>query len=114
MLGNNLVTLNKINIMAQTDYLAKYAEKAKIEALQDGGQAPAGGGGQDQITQLMQAYLQAKQSGDQQAICQAAVDFIEFVEQQIEAQQGGQGGAQGVPARMVGGKIRFDKNGNLV
>lgn len=110
-----------------TDYISKYAKGNSMKAFQAGGaapadqgqqpaegQAPAGQpqGGEDPM-KLAQAYLQAKQAGDQQGMCDAAQQLMEMFIQEASKQQG----AQGVPARLYGGSVdelRFDKNGNLI
>jgi len=108
-----------------TDYIRKYATKNTMKAFQEGGAAPAQGqpaptqgqgqpqGGVDPM-KLAQAYIQAKQSGDEQTMCDAAKQLMEMFIAEAAKQQGG---AEGVPARLYGGtvnELKFDKDGKLI
>lgn len=118
--------------MENKGYIARYGKKEVIErakrtqALQAGGQAPEGApqgqepqgqqaqGGQQQVDpkQIAMAYVQAKQSGDQENMIKAAVMFMDAVvvpslQQQAQA---------GSPAMRRGGEVEvpsFDENGVL-
>lgn len=104
--------------MANKDFLSKYRKDNKnIKGLQEGGApAPAGGapapegGGAVNPEEMINAYIQASQAGDEQAQCAIAMEFMEFVIAQMQSQQG----PESVPARRMGGNFKFDKNGKIL
>ncbi len=116
--------------MAKVNYLDKYAsEKGKetlqeIKAAQEGGQAPApeqapqgpqGGGGQPDPQQMIMAYAQATQAGDEAARGQIAIAFMDMVV--MPSMQQEQQAVQNVPAARGGGNapspVEFNADGTL-